>query len=274
MDGDGLAYDHAIASLALCEAYMLSGDPELRTVAQRAVDFTLKSKNPYLAWRYSYPPDGDNDTSVTVWMAWALATAKAVDLVPPKDDVGRDVTMATALKEAVAWVEKMTEPEFGRTGYQTRGGSPARLRDVASQFPPEQSEAMTGAGVVIRLLAGHTPADDEFIVKGADLLKRRRPDWDAPSQRLDFCNFLWGSAAMSQVGDAYGDHWRAWSNALMPLLVRHQRGAWEGCARGSWDPLDAWSPVGGRVYATAMCCMTLESAWRWDPFFEKKPKKK
>jgi hypothetical protein len=35
----------------------------------------------------------------------------------------------------------------------------------------------------------------------------------------------------------------------------HQRK--DGCARGSFDPVDVWSPDGGRVYSTAMIALAL-----------------
>jgi hypothetical protein len=248
---DGLMYNHAIATIALCESYMLSGDERTKAAAAKAAEFTVRAKNPYLAWRYNFPPDGDNDTSVTGWMCWAIATAHAAEI-----EVER-----SAIKEALDWIGKMTEPEFGRTGYQQRGGPPGRLASMLSKFPSDKSESLTAMGVFVRVLGRRTPKDDEFIVKSADLVVKKLPRWDVDSGRIDFYYWFWGSAAMRQVG---GDHWKRWSEALKEALLGAQRAEKNRDERGSFDPVDCWSPAGGRVYSTALCCMSLESFWRTD----------
>jgi hypothetical protein len=246
-------YNHAVATVALCETYMLTGDPAAESVAKRAVDFALKAKNPYLAWRYNYPPDGDNDTSITGWMCWALATARAAGIETDESRV--------ALKDAVSWVEKMTEPEFGRTGYQQRGGPPSRQKGMEDRFPSDKSESLTAIGVMIRVFVGHTPKDDEFLLKGAELLRKKLPRWDTDSGAMDFYYWFWGSCAMRQIG---GTYWKSWSDALKSTLIATQRHETNRCARGSWDTVDAWSDAAGRIYSTAMCCLCLESYWRTD----------
>jgi len=210
----------------------------------------LKSKNPYLAWRYNYPPDGDNDTSVSGWMVMVLKSAIMSEL---------DVEKA-AIKDAVAWVEKMTEPEFGRTGYQQRGGPPARTNEMMQKFPADKSESLTAVGVLIRIFAGHTPKDDEFIVKGADLMKKKLPKWDVDAGTIDFYYWYYASLAMFQVG---GDHWKAWNEAMKTAIIDHQRMEADRDERGSWDPIDCWSPEGGRIYATTLNCLCMEVYYRY-----------
>jgi hypothetical protein len=46
-------------------------------------------------------------------------------------------------------------------------------------------------------------------------------------------------------------------NALVPTQKR------EGCENGSWDPIGAWGTAGGRVYATAINCLSLEIYYRY-----------
>jgi hypothetical protein len=243
-------YNHACAALAMTEAYGMTGSRVFKEPAQRGIGFVLKAKNPYLAWRYNFPPDGDNDTSVTGWMVTALKSAVMSEL-----DVEK-----SALKDAVAWVEKMTDPASGRTGYQQRGGPPARTNDMMRKFPAEKVESLTAIGVLVRIFAGHTPRDDEFIEKGADLIAKKPPKWDVDAGTIDFYYWYYGSLAMFQVG---GDHWKAWNQAMKTAIADHQRMEADRDERGSWDPVDPWSPEGGRIYATALNCLSMEVYYRY-----------
>ena len=242
-------YNHGYGALALVEAYGLTKSSKLREPAQRAVAFTLKSKNPYLGWRYNSPPDGDNDTSVTGLMVMVLRSAMLAGL--EVEDV--------AFRDARNWIDKMTEPEFGRTGYQQRGGPPARTNEAMTRFPSDRSEALTAVGLSARLFAGEKAGTSEMIGKGAALLAARPPVWDEASGSIDLYYWYWGTLAMSQVG---GSGWEQWRAHLVKALPSHQRRDTDRDARGSWDAIDAWSTEGGRVYATAMACLSSEIASR------------
>jgi len=74
-------YNHAIGTMALCEAYAVTRDYRLKGPAQKAVDFIRTAQNPGLGWKYE-PQNGRNDTSVTGWMVLALKAAKTAEAVP------------------------------------------------------------------------------------------------------------------------------------------------------------------------------------------------
>ena len=74
--GHTYMYSHAIASLAMCEAYYFSKNPILKGTTQKAINFISRARNPYGAWRYESPPNGDQDTSVTGWMVFATKAAE------------------------------------------------------------------------------------------------------------------------------------------------------------------------------------------------------
>jgi hypothetical protein len=243
-------YNHACASLAMVEAYGMTGSQFFKDPAQRSIAFILHARNPYLAWRYSAPADGDNDTSVTGWMVMALKSAKLSGLDAEKQPVA----------DAISWVEKMTEPEFGRTGYQQRGGAPARTNEAMAKFPAAKSESLTAVGMTIRIFGGRDLKSDEMIGKGADLLVKCLPKWDADQGSIDFYYWYYGSLAMFQVG---GERWKKWNESMKSALLAHQRLEKERDEYGSWDPLDPWSGEGGRVYSTALNCLTMEVYYRY-----------
>jgi hypothetical protein len=51
-------------------------------------------------------------------------------------------------------------------------------------------------------------------------------------------------------------------------LVANQRREAGVDEHGSWDPVDPWSAEGGRVYSTAICCLSLESYYRMDSLLD------
>ncbi len=244
------AYSHAAASLAVVEAYRRTGGKALEAPAQRAVRFAEKCRNPYLGWRYAYPPDGDNDTSTTSWMAHVVAAASRA---------GIDVDPAS-MRGALTWIDKMTEPEFGRTGYQQRGGPPARTNEALAKFPSDKSESLTAAALLVRLDAGQNPKTEPTLLASAALVAKRPPRW-APDGSIDFYYWALGAQAMHRIG---GPAWDAWRTALVAALLPHQEPTKAGCARGSWAPEDPWGPEGGRVYATSMALLALEECGSFD----------
>ncbi|MCU0727681.1 MAG: terpene cyclase/mutase family protein [Planctomycetes bacterium] len=249
-------YDHALATLAMVEAYGLSGSPALKEAAQKGVDFIGKCQNPYLAWRYGVRPQ-DNDTCVSGFMVHALFAARAVRLEI-------DAACFDGMK---AWLDKVTEPEYGRAGYTARGTGPDRPPDRARDFPADRSESLTAIGIFSRVLLGEDPRKSEPILRGTELLLKCLPLWDTHAGSIDFVYWLYGSLAIAQAG---GEPWKIWWEALRTALLDHQRKD-PASFKGSWDPVDPWGAVGGRIYATALCALALESPYRYPRLFPGRP---
>lgn len=250
-------YNQAIAAWAMVEAYCVTGSVIYKGPAQRGLDFAAIARNPRAAWRYGIQP-GDNDTSITGWMTMALEAGRVCNHavltagMPAPFSVDED-----AFGCALAWVDKVTDPATGRVGYQVRGLGPARPTELRERFPPERSEAMTAAGILIRMLEGQAVESSPAVAKGARLLAGLPPRWDEKDGSIDMQYWLFGTLAMRRVG---GDAWKAWSEAARAAVLPHQRTDGDVCgAKGSWDPVDPWGPDGGRVYSTAMLCLVCEA---------------
>jgi hypothetical protein len=239
-------YNTALATRAMCEAFRLTGNAKYRRHAQHAANFLAKARNPYMAWRYE-PRGGENDTSVTVICVKAMWAAKRAGLqVDPGIWSG-----------ARQWIDKMTDPDFGQVGYNLPGGSPARMEGMQDKFPPERTQAMTAAGLVVRVLSGEEPGRSGMIRKGTRLCQQVLPRWDMNAGTIDMYYWNLGTTAMFEVG---GADWARWKLTLRHALVpsQHTRGSREG----SWDPVGAWGGVGGRVYATAINTLSLVESMR------------
>ena len=72
-------YSHGLATIALCEAFGLSGDRNMGAAAQGAVNYIIaaQNKNDY-GWRYN--PGDPGDTSVVGWQVMALKSAHMAGL--------------------------------------------------------------------------------------------------------------------------------------------------------------------------------------------------
>jgi hypothetical protein len=251
--GSAWIYDHAIAALALCEAWYFTRNPLLREPAQSAVDFVARARNPYSAWRYELPPDGESDTSVTGWMVLVLTSA----------DEGGLTIDRSAYAAALAWLDEVTDHVTGRAGYTARGSLSARMPGINEHFPPERGEAMTAVALLSRFLLGQVPralgGSDRIMDLHAAILLERLPAPAPDELGPDLYYWYYGSYAMHQMGGE--QHWERWRRALDGVLPAAQRT--DADAAGSWDPDGPWGCFGGRVYSTALALLTLEVPIRY-----------
>ena len=223
-------YCHAMATLALCEAYALTGDERLRVPVERAVGFIVRSRaRDGMAWRYA-PGAPVGDTSILGWVVLALKSAKLVGIS----------TAATTERGTLDWLSKVSS---GREG------------GLASYQPSEPvTPTMTAEAWVCRQflgVGGPGPASTE----AARSLLENGPD------RGTYNLYYWyyGTLAMYQHG---GDAWSRWNAQVRDQVVRRQRV--KGHAAGSWDPDDSmYGARGGRIYCTALATLTLEVYYRF-----------
>jgi hypothetical protein len=239
-------YCHAIATIAMAEASRRTGDVALRKSAEKGVRYIERARNAGAAWRYD-PGSGQDDTSVTVWCVEALTAAESAGIaIDP-----------AALKGALAWVDSVTD-ETGRTGYDSRGGSPSRVEDLAKRFPPSRSESMTAAGILVRVLARETPPKDDVIALGTKRILDQPPLWSPDAGSIDMYYWRAATRALRLSGSKA---WGGWSRGMETTCLRWQVPSTGAHNAGSWDPIGAWGQEGGRVYATAMMTLALiESA--------------
>lgn len=243
-------YDHSLATLAMTEGYGLSKWPILKENAQKGINFIQSARNPYKAWRYAYPPDGNNDMSVTGWMIMCLKSA---------DDFGLNVDHA-AIDGGKLLLEEFTDENTWRTGYISKGGYSAREPGMNERWPESKTEAITAVGMLCRFFLGQEPDKEPALRGGADLLRKQLPLWDEKEGTIDYYYWYYGSYAMFQMG---GQDWDKWQGKMLDAVVKTQRQ--EGDEKGSWDPqYDPWGHRGGRVYATAIMTLCLEVYYRYD----------
>jgi hypothetical protein len=249
-------YDHSIATMAMGELLVMSGDIiTLKRPVEDAVKLCLLAQNDGFGWRYGIKP-ADNDTSVTGWMVLALKTAKNARLGIPREEFDR------SFAGAVNWFDRATASS-GKTGYMVPGDEGARLAAAFSDPYPYSKElsCMTAVAVLCRLFAGES-RKTQSIRDGVKVLLAEPPRWQEKKgrslSRINMYYWYYGSYAMFQFG---GKEWLTWNEHMQKALLKSQRVG--GDEDGSWDPIDEWGLAGGRVYSTAISAMTLEVFYRF-----------
>lgn len=237
-------YNHAIGTMALCEAYAVSRDFTLKRYAEKAIQFCVQAQNPNLGWKYGVQT-GRNDTSVTGWMVLALKAGKTAGIDVPEE----------AFTGARRWFERATDSQ-GNVGYETPGGGSAFLPQNDGKYDPVP--CMTAVSVICRIFTGEKRSEDA-IRKGARILMENPPTWTSDYRRVNMYYWYYGTYAMFQVG---GDKWKEWNDAMQKALLPTQRMG--NCEDGSWDGVCEWALAGGRVYTTAINALTLEIYYRYE----------
>ncbi len=243
-------YSHGIATIALCEAYGMTGDPVLRAPAQKAIDFIIAAQDPRRgAWRYV--PGNGSDTSVSGWQLMALKSGELAGLEVPRDAYDRVRRWLDGAQ--VVGSRYVYNPSAPDTPQQRHGRSP--------------TPAMTAVGLLMRLYTG-LDRDDAHMVEGAEYLLGRLPENGASrSPARDTYYWYYATQVMFHMR---GKYWSEWNGRLHPLLVDTQQQS--GPLAGSWDPRrpvpDRWGPHAGRIYVTTLNLLSLEVYYRHLPLYE------
>jgi hypothetical protein len=236
-------YGQTVAAVALCEAFAMSRDQTLADAAQRAVGFVLARAGGAAAGGGGRERAGSaqrdaRDTSVLGWLVFTVESARRAGF-----DVPRETFDAAGkwLEHVSVRADRGSETVRGRGLYSyTKGGA--------------ASPAMTAEGMFVQQLLGH--ARDEGMMEGsARYILQAPPRW-----RQGAPTYYWYYATLA-LFQHQGDAWTQWNKAVTRELLDHQ--SQEGPAAGSWEPTDEWSRLGGRVYQTAVCTLTLEVYYRY-----------
>lgn len=262
-----LMYNHAVATLALAEAYTLTRDARLAEPLRRAVRFLADTQQPEGGWDYFPATTNRNDTSITGWVVMALKAARSAGVEVPIDTVFRST-----------WHFSRATDSLGRTWYAERGNGVTFNKDTGLpvfRYGP----AMVAVTAFSRQLLGYRTSSPALLVS------LNRIAGEPPNQAL-FCRgdknclhneYYWyyGTMAMFQAG---GRYWAAWNPLMQRVLVGSQDRAVGRDGRkshrfGSWAAYGAdwgrnWGATGGRIYSTAINTLTLEVFFRYLPLNE------
>ena len=240
----GDLYSHGLATIALCECYAMTYDKELEPYAQGAINFTIYAQNPDEGgWQY-HPRQG-GDTSAVGWQLMALKSAKISGLKTEK----------RTFRLANQFLDSVSNSRGTDYGYMTKPISRSR-------------PTLASIGLLCRMYLGWEQ-DRSELVEGMARIAEVGPDTEYG------INMYYNYYATQAIKHMYSGkpQWKKWNLEMRDFLVSTQER--EGNVRGSWyfagrGKPDRWGPAGGRLYDTAMSCMTLEVYYRFLPIYDKK----
>jgi HEAT repeat protein len=260
------AYLIGMAVWGITEAYGGSTDDTLRDPAQRGIDYLCRVQTPGAGWRYG-PRYVQTDTSATSWVLMTLKAGALLGLeVPQKAYDGIDWWLERCQSDITGMLEK---PEDMVADYDKEVGAKYYFKAITGYFELKsekdiQQTSMTACGMTCRFFMGWQRSHP-FLIGSANYLMDFLPQWRKgleKGQAIAWYFYFWyyGTISMHQMG---GRYWRAWNEKIKTMLPANQRKEPPALA-GSWDP-DTALLNGGRIFSTAMACMTLETYYRFSP---------
>ena len=257
----GSMYSHAIAAIAMCEAYGMTSDPSLKTPARQAIRFIETAQDPGGGgWRYA--PRTAGDLSVTGWQVMAMKSAQMAGL--------ELANKGEALKQAEKFLDSVEASTKG--GYSYMPGAP-------------ETVVMTAVGMLCRQYMGVSPRNPGLLA-GVDRLKQVPPGM-ANNVYYEY----YATQVMHHMG---GDAWDFWNEGpggkdshtgirdkliakqcttaekvglpgatpALPAALAHENGSWD--ANGAWG-----ADGGGRIMYTSLSLLTLEVYYRHLPLYRR-----
>ncbi len=225
---DGSMYGHALATIALCEAYGMTRDEDLKEAAQGALDYIAYVQDGNTGgWRYN--PGEAGDTTVTGWMIMALKSGQ----------MARLNVQSPAILAAQRFLDSVQNQDGSQYGYQSRQPQPTT----------------TAVGLLCRMYTGWR-RDNPRLVKGVAYLSAQGPSPDT---------LYYDYYATQVLFHWAGPEWDHWNHKMRERLISMQER--QGHPSGSWYFESKQSAAGGRLYNTAMATMILEVYYRFMPLY-------
>jgi hypothetical protein len=237
-DGDfgGGMYAQGLATIAVCEAFGMTGDDRLKRPAQQAVKYLVWAQHQGGGWWYQ--PREAGDTSITGWQLMALTTGRMAGLKVPQESFQRVSTFLDSVGTS--------DGGYGYTG-------------------PPSTPTNTAIGLSCRQYLGWDPRKPEML-NGVEILKRNPP-------AANVNNVYYYYYATQVLHHRGGEAWELWNPKMRDWVIEKQNKGEDDAKkdrplRGSWSPVgDEYGKQGGRLMVTSLSLLTLEVYYRHVPLF-------
>lgn len=227
--GSGM-YSHGLATIAVCEAYGLTQDPQIRKMAQLAINFIVSAQHSAGGWRYS--PGQAGDTSVVGWQVMALKSGQMAGLDVPE----------STMRKAIQYLD--TCVDTGSEGYGYTG--------------PNPTYTMTAVGLLCRQYLQSWGPQNIRMITGIDRFVKP----NAPGKFKNMYYYYYATQVLHHFG---GQTWKDWNEKMREQLIKTQETR-QIAENGSWSGAGE-AHGAGRLYMTSLCLLTLEVYYRHLPLY-------
>lgn len=251
-------YSHAMATLAVSEAYAMTNDAGLLPTVQNGARYSGSAMNPRTGgWRYDFSSDDPGDTSQFGWQAMVLHSASSSHAI------------------VLAGNTRIAMQRFLDSVSTGRAGGLAVYRNVTPSVPPSTSgatPAMTAEANAMRCLL-EFPVSHQAAQEARELMLANLPGqgsenlyyWYYATMAMYQMRGRTEYAANTTLANSGEAAWQRWNDSMKRVLCTTQVAT--GQNSGSWNPTCVWGAYGGRVYSTALSCMCLEVYYRYLPVY-------
>jgi hypothetical protein len=257
-------YEHAVATMALAEAYAMTNDPDLKQPAQKGLNVLIarqlkdgKNNDPYnaLGWDYVEPKAERIDSSVSGWCVMALKSGLAGGLNVGNSMDGAKKWLRRHWEATNPDWKKLTDPYADTSNFAYTWDTVTDKVNVGA--PGSNSHDLAPVGALCAVFLGHHGGDIMLETLCNHVMKYQFPAKYPCNTYYMYYNTL----AVFQAG---GPRWEKWNNTVRDMLVNAQRKG-DGCFDGSWDfqGTHFHGHEIGRVLSTAYCCLSLEVYYRY-----------
>ena len=234
---DGNEYAHPIATYALCEAYGMTLNPNVKAAAEKALEPIIKGQHPTGGWTYKMNPGPEangkyrDDTSFMGWCAQAL---KAAHLARLQVD-GLEKSMKLAIKGFKA--NAHPSGGFGYVGPGTGGLTSVGCLCMQLLGASNESEVKKA----LEVIGTWTPTFSSYAPIAAELKNVKKEDVKEGSSALAVAKSRLAAKIPEEERRFYttsaqyyfyyatqckfhqgGRHWDNWNKAMKPRYVKAQ----------------------------------------------------
>jgi len=232
-------YDHPIATYALCEAYGMTLNPNVKTAAEKALGPLIKGQHPTGGWTYNMDPNPEKDTGKyrddTSYMGWCAQALKAAKLAKLHAE-----GLEKASKLAIKGFKKNASPAGGFGYTSPGGGGLTSVGTLCMQLLGASNEAE--AKKALEVMEAWTPSFTTHALVAAEMKNVRKEEIKddhsaeavaksklaktvSPEERMFITQsaqyyFYYATQCKFHQG---GKHWSNWNKAMKPAYVRAQQ---------------------------------------------------
>ena len=234
----GNAYAHGIATYAMCEAFAMTKNMEVKGSAEKGLQVLMDGQQDPGGWNYGYEKKDRWDTSVSGWQIQALKAGKLSGC--QNEGLERAIEKSAIFLRTISFNPANGSFSYSGNGPNVGGGG---------------SWTMTGVGCLCLQLLGYSREPE--VKAGLQFLDTQVCQWkQGPEPKNPVYGWYYCTQAKFQDG---GARWDAWNKQFSKTIMDAQLedGHWEG---GEW---------GKQTYTTCLCCLMLEVYYRYLPTYKK-----